>query len=274
MLELPLNLAHLKANRKKNKADDSFCKNQTHLKIEAENRPNKNMNEPLFDYIPNFTDANGKRVLGRDVTETFGVIIAKRILADNTIDKMTFPRLRLQRLFGLGYLPDYYREIANLILGKAIRVYETKDTEKIDFLGVYNNSNKFIFAQKLVKSLDEHFGTVIHEVTHAIQDLKKWRESDRDREVDAHFAAAFFMVQKKQEFFLAASKYNRYIELAKKVLENNADGKLGYFKTFEFGRKVTELQTTINEEYGWKFKDDLAKLEDFHKRQRWDGIAA
>jgi hypothetical protein len=224
-------------------------------------------------YIPDFWNSKGKQVLGTDVTETFGEIVANKIFSDDIVKKMTFPRLRLSRLLGLGYLPHYYRQIASFIMDKSIRVYKTDENEKVDFLGVYHTSNKFIFAHKLTTSpLDQNMGTIIHEVTHAIQDWKKWKESDRDREVDGHFAGAYFMVQKKQESFLEASKYNQYISLAKKVVENSPDGKLHYFKTIEFNKKVFDLQSTINQEYISKYRYEPKKLADFHKRDRWDGI--
>ncbi len=254
-------------------SNDSFFRFQTHLLVEAENTcfyERRIMSEQTYSNIPNFRDSSGKEVLGRDVTETFGTYIVSKIRGEQKIlADMNFPRLRLARFLGLGYSSDDYYEIAKLISNKIIKVYETAETEKTDFLGVYHNSNKFIFAQKLTKSPDTHLGTIIHEVTHAIQDLKKWRESDRDREVDAHFAGAYFMVLKGQESFLKASKYNGYINLAK-----NVKGNPNYFKTIEFSRKVTELQNTITQEYGWEYKDDLNKVEDFHKRQRWDGIAS
>jgi hypothetical protein len=226
------------------------------------------MNGETSNYIPNFTDAGGKPVSGSDVTETFGKFIADKLLSDPTVMKMNFPRLRLPRLSGLGYSSGDYHKIANLILSQHIKVYETQGTEKIDFLGVYQNTNRFIFAKKLTESPETHFGTIVHEVTHAIQDLKKWRESDRDREVDAHFAGALFMVLKNQENFLKSTKYGGYINLAKAVKENP-----GYYKSFEFGKKVSELKNTIMQEYGWKYRDEPGKLDDFQKRQRWDGIA-
>ena len=227
------------------------------------------MSVETSDYIPNFIDASGKKVRGRDATETFGKYVANLLKTDPTVAKMNFPRLRFPRLLSLGYAASDYQKIAQLIADKTIRVYETDEGENIDFLGVYQNTNQFVFARKLTSSPEVNLGTIIHEATHAVQDLKRWRESDRDREVDAHFAAALFMVLKGQENFLTATKYGGYKNLAKSVVKDNP----GYYKTFEFSRKVEELKKTINEEYGWKYRDDPAKLEDFHRRQRWDGIS-
>ena len=90
-----------------------------------------------------------------------------------------------------------------------------------------------------------------------------------DREVDGHFATAYFMVLGNREHLLKAMRYSGYIRLAKNVKDNPR-----YFKTLEFSRKVRELRSTITKEYGWKFRDNPKKIEDFQKRQRWDGIAS
>lgn len=226
------------------------------------------MSQENNDYIPGFIDSNGNKVKGREVTDTFGRKMAEIILAEPNIHKMYFPRLRFSRAMALGYSAADYYKIAHLILSKDIKVYETSDSENSDYVGAYLNSNRFIFTQKLTSDPQKYLGTIVHETTHAIQDLKKWRESDRDREVDAHFAAAYFMVLKGQEGLLKTSRYSGYISLAKKIKENPK-----YFKTIEFNQKLRDLQSSINQEYGWKFRDDPDKLEDFHKRQRWDGIA-
>lgn len=178
------------------------------------------MSQENNDYIPGFIDSNGNKVKGREVTDTFGRKMAEIILAEPNIHKMYFPRLRFSRAMALGYSAADYYKIAHLILSKDIKVYETSDSENSDYVGAYLNSNRFIVTQKLTSDPQKYLGTIVHETTHAIQDLKKWRESDRDREVDAHFAAAYFMVLKGQEGLLKTSRYSGYISLAKKIKEN------------------------------------------------------
>jgi hypothetical protein len=220
-----------------------------------------------YEYIPGFKDTRNKPLLGRDVSDTFGKYVANKLLSEQKISELNFPRLRMPLLKGLGYSSGDYQSIANYLLSKDIKVYETKKTEEVNFRGVYNSKNYFVFSPELTASPEIYIGTIVHEATHAIQDLKKWRESSRDREVDAHFATALFMVLSRKEHLLKASRYNGYINLAKSV-----EGDPKFYRTGEFKRRVRDLQNTITTEYTWKFKDDIGKINEFQKKERWDGI--
>ena len=223
-----------------------------------------------YEYIPGFLDTNNKPVLGRDITESFGPFVANKLISGEKINEMNFPRLRMPRLKGMGYFYDDYKTIGNLITEKKIRIYEPKASEKINFNGVYQwKKNYFVFSPNLIGSPETYLGTIIHEATHAIQDYRKWRENTRDREVDAHFAAALYMVKVKKEQFLKAAKYYDYINLAKLVL-----GDEKFYKTLDFGKKVGKLQQKISMEYNYQWKDDIEKIEQFQKKERWDGILA
>ena len=220
-----------------------------------------------YIYIPGFKNTKNKPVLGRDVTTCIGKRVADKLLTEQQIANMNFPRLRMPLFRGLGYSAEDYRKIANFIYEKEIRVYEAKESEDLNFLGVYNTLNYFVFSPKLTGALDTYIGTIVHEATHAIQDLKRWRESNADREVDAHFATALFMVLSDREQLLQASRYKDFIDLAK-IIKGDSD----YYKKFEFRKKVRDLQNKITTEYNWQWKDNIDEITKFQKKERWDGI--
>ncbi len=225
--------------------------------------------EAQYENIPNFFDPKGNRASGREVTATFGKYMAEEILLkDPKIFDMNFPRLRFPKLLGLGYSANDYHEIAKKILDNKIAVYETKENiEKSGFIGVYLNVNQFVFTPDVTKEPQKFVGTIIHETTHAIQDLKKWRESDQDREVDAHFAQAYFMVLKGQEHLLKASRMDEFISLAKLRIDDP-----NLFKTMYFSSKLPKLRVIIDQEYKPKFADQAKFEKEFPKRHRLDGI--
>lgn len=221
-------------------------------------------------YIPNFRDPNNKRVRGRKANKEECSKLANDVLKREFNGfSFKFPRMRFPKLTGLGYKSDDYIQIAKFILSKDINVWVTDESENVSFLGVYHNSNNFLFVPEVLNSPGQHLGTIVHEATHAIQDWKKWKQSDLEREVDGHFAGAYFMVLKNKSHLLDSSRYKEYVNLAKLI-----DDRGKYFNSFDFSRKVNDLHTNLAKDYGWKYRNDAEKLNDFQKRGRWDGIGA
>ena len=213
----------------------------------------------------------------RDVTLTLGQTMAGLLLSDPNVAKLTFPRLRFPSFESLGYFANDYKEIARRIVKKAdqtkgIRVYETKgDTV---FRARYQSAgdrNFFILTPEITKSLTANMATVVHETTHAIQDLKEWRESSWDREIDAHFAEAVYS--------LLAGQSNKktilnHVSIAAECFIANPK----YLQTLAFRQLREKMRGDIYQHYQFMlgkidpdFDSDNFNKE-FSKRQRLDGI--
>lgn len=222
----------------------------------------------MSKYIPNFRTVNGKSVRGEKASNSVYEKIANTILRTQfTGFEFKFPRLNLHSFIEFGYKSEYYIKIADFILSRKINLWIIDKEEKVGFLGLYHNTNNFLFTAKVIQSPWHHLDTIIHEATHAIQDWKRWKQSDLEREMDGHFAAAYFMVLKNKEYLLNSSRYTEYLRIARIIKTNPI-----HFRTLEFGRDINTLKNAVNSDYMWKFRNDVKMINDFQKRDRWDGI--
>lgn len=203
--------------------------------------------------------------------------LASFLKADSAVKKMTFPRLRFPRLHRLGYFADDYVNIANKIESGTIKVYQTKQ-DQTDFNGTYSSDSGkdfFAFPRQAVNSISSYAGTIVHEATHAIQDLKEWRMSPLESEVDAHFAEALYLVLTgRQSDVKSDMRMTYYMIVAEGYFEDS-----DFMTTSYFRQKRTNLYNSVRVDYRAKHKAISKKFNEeefnkkFEKRTRWDGIS-
>ncbi len=207
------------------------------------------------------------------VTETSGKNIKNQIIGDQHVDKLSFPRLRLASFPEMGYKGSDFKAIANMIKPGLIDVYRTKTDH--NFRGRYvsttNNDNFYMLVPDVVDNPRRSMKTIIHETTHAIQDWKQWRETALDREVDAHFAAALYMVHAGVSTNDTVMTYftigaEAYAQDKKEV------------RSRWFGGILQKMKAAVQTHYQAMHKqlhpnEDPAKfLKNFNDKQRMDGI--
>lgn len=212
----------------------------------------------------------------RDVTEPFGKELANLINNAPHLNELAFPRLQLPALKKCGYAPDDYRTIASLIGPNRIEVYETREFD-MPFLGKYYSYaslTAFIVTPSLRVAPGLCMSTIIHETTHAIQDWKKWRMSEQDTEVDAHFAEALYLILNNKENEVADEPViNKYVDVAKSYRSDE-----GYLTTLEFRRLRRDLRDVVHKHYKMMkstFQDQFDPKDfdkKFRRRKRLDGI--
>lgn len=118
--------------------------------------------------------------------------IAHFLQSGSILQKFSFPRLCLPNIG--GYKPRDYAEIGALIAQGEIPVVlsEGAIAGAAAFYQLKANCLNLTAATAPL-NLPEHWGTIVHEATHAIQDKKKWRMTLAEMEADAHFAQALFL---------------------------------------------------------------------------------
>ena len=80
------------------------------------------------------------------------------------------------------------------------KIYETKTDQPFNAkFCSYGKLNFYVFTPNITIAPSLSVRTIVHETAHAIQDWKEWRESSLDREVDAHFAEALYLVLSGKE---------------------------------------------------------------------------
>jgi hypothetical protein len=114
----------------------------------------------------------------------------------------------------------------------------------------------------------------VHEACHAIQDWSRWRCSKQDREIDAHFGQALYLVRTGDDkFALLPPRMKLFLEAAR---EFNVDA--GYLKSRSFEKKLSKLENEIFKDYEYSARAsdpyyfNLEKFtKSFTKRRRGDG---
>jgi hypothetical protein len=226
------------------------------------------MNNNTYKNIPG-TEIEGREITA-DFAETFAGIIARNA------PLLNFPRLRFALLKCIGYSENDYCEIAGHVRSGEIRLYET--LEHMEFNGKYcsdqDNNNFFVLSPYITSAPLLGEATLMHESTHAVQDLRKWRVSKLDMEVDAHFAEALYLVRNKKQNEVATDLVlTRFIIAAEQF---NDDAK--YFSSLHFRRLRQDMQNDVFSHYQYMhsvFDEDFDSGEfekDYHKRHRLDGI--
>jgi hypothetical protein len=171
------------------------------------------------------------------------------------LQNFKFPRLHMPSV--AGYNPEHYAEIGRKIDSGKIPVLLAESA--VDGAkAFYELGSNCLNLTKATAPLNtpEHWGTIVHEATHMIQDMKKWRISLAEMEADAHFAQALFLYYKGVSF---SSGYMPSFESAAKAFASG-DKK-------EFKKKCP----TMIAEAGMKYFGKKG-YEDPYVKNKMDGI--
>ncbi len=223
------------------------------------------MNDNEYELIPD------TQIWVRDITESFAGKFAETL--ERNASFLNFPRLRFP--LSKGYSTGDYLDIARRLRSFELDVYETRDDQhfnaKYISVGTYNF---FVVTPNVTIAPLLSEETLIHEATHAIQDLKQWRMSRLDMEVDAHFSGALYTARKNivsQSEDDYATK--EFIDAAKAFNANK-----NFPWTLDFHQLRGTMKKNIVTHY-WNmktiFEDNPQTFEafskDFKKRRRLDG---
>jgi hypothetical protein len=219
----------------------------------------------------------GTKFWVRDVSATFGPVMAELLERDRQVKDLTFPRLQFPALTCIGYSSSHYEEVAHKIREGKIDVYETREDHHFNAsYRSYGSLNFFVITPKVSSSPALSMCTIVHEVTHAIQDWKQWRTSGLDRELDAHFAEALYLFRSGKESEAASDlRMTRFMIAAREY-----NGNPRYFLSIGFRRLREKLRNDIYEHYRFMhatFDDNFDPEEfdrSFRRRKRLDGIPA
>ncbi len=165
-----------------------------------------------------------------------------------------FPRLHLP--LAAGYKPELYAEIGRKIYRGDIKVVLAEgniDGAKA-FYDLKQNRLNLTNATKALNT-PAHWSTVVHEATHMIQDMKKWRMTLAEMEADAHFAQALFLYYKGSS--LSTGYMPSFDQAAKAFASDNKR---------EFRRKCSSMLREVGQKYNGK-----SGYEDLFIKQRLDG---
>ena len=213
----------------------------------------------------------GTDIWVRDITESFAVKFAETLEKNASI--LNFPRLRFPLC--TGYSTKDYLEIARGLRNGEFDVYETRDVGHFNAKFIsFRNYNFFVVTHdvSIAPLLSEE--TLIHEATHAIQDLKQWRMSPLDMEVDAHFSAAIYATHKKNGVTGEPGfVMDEFMNAAK-----NFDDRKRFGITPDFRRLRKQMKSNIIDHY-WNMKSIFESnsqtkeefTKNFKKRKRLDG---
>lgn len=171
------------------------------------------------------------------------------------LQNFNFPRLYLPNV--AGYKPHHYAEIGALIADGTIPVVLSGGAiaGAAAFYELGANRLNLTPATSPLNT-PEHWATIVHEATHAIQDKKRWRMTLAEMEADAHFAQALFLHYKGSAFSTG------YMPSFAPAAAEFASGDVRAFK---------KRATTMIFEVGSKY-DGKTGYEDLHIKFRNDGI--
>lgn len=166
--------------------------------------------------------------------------IAHFLRTGSILQNFSFPRLFLPNL--PGYKPRDYAEIGALIAQRTIPVVLNEGAIKGAAAFYQLGANCLnLTAATAPLNMPEHWATIVHEATHAIQDLKKWRMTLAEMEADAHFAQALFLHYKGSYL---SSGYMPSFTLAAKDFANG--------DTKEFKKRANAMIAEAGSKYNGK----------------------
>ncbi len=208
------------------------------------------------------------------VTSEIGESI-KNALADFFVSKLTFPRLRLASFPDMGYAASDFKAIADKIKPGKVEVYRTKEEQifRAKYCS-YGDDNFYVLTPMIAASPKVHLKTIVHETTHAIQDWKEWKESALDREVDAHFAAALYLVHSGKTHEANDDTVMTYFMIGAEAYKEDPKE----IRSLWFNKIHKEMKNAVSQHYQFMHKKlfpdkDPAKfLKGFEKKNRLDGI--
>ncbi len=171
------------------------------------------------------------------------------------LENFKFPRLNMPSM--AGYDPEDYAEIGRKIDSGKIPVVLAEgavDGAK----AFYELGPNCLNLTKATAPLNtpEHWSTIVHEATHMIQDMKKWRITLAEMEADAHFAQALFLHYKGMSL---STGYMPSFESAARAFASG--------EKKEFKKKCP----TMIAEAGMKY-DGKKGYEDLYVKRKLDGI--
>ncbi len=170
------------------------------------------------------------------------------------LSNFKFPRLFMPGI--AGYDPEDYAEIGRKISRGDIKVV-LADGAIAGAKAYYESSANCLNLTKATESLNtpEHWSTIVHEATHMIQDMHKWRITLVEMEADAHFAQALFLYYKGSSL---STGYMPSFDLAAKAF---ASGDKKAFKS---------KCPTMIAEAGQKYHGKIG-YEDLYTKTKLDG---
>lgn len=118
--------------------------------------------------------------------------IANFLQTGGYLQNFKFPRIKYPNW--PGYNPELYAEIGRRIGSGRIPIF-LREGNIEGAKAFYNLTGNELNLTSATKPLNRpsHWGTIVHEATHMIQDMKNWRMTKQEMEADAHFAQALFL---------------------------------------------------------------------------------
>ncbi len=171
------------------------------------------------------------------------------------LQNFNFPRLFLPNV--AGYKPRDYAEIGAMIAKGTIPVVLNEGAIEGAAAFYQLQANRLnLTAATAPLNKPEHWATIVHEATHAIQDKRKWKMTLAEMEADAHFAQALFLHYKGSQL---SSGYMQSFALAAKDFANG--------NMREFKKRANAMIADV----GVKYKDKKG-YDNLFIKTRNDGI--
>lgn len=180
--------------------------------------------------------------------------IAKVLQTGGILKHFDFPRIQYPNL--PGYKPEMYAEIGRRISSGQIPIYLREgniDGAKAFYNLTANELNLTSATRPL--NTPQHWGTIVHEATHMIQDMKKWRMTKQEMEADAHFAQALFLHYKGSH--LESGLLSAFGQAARYFASGDKK---------EYKKKFLLMLSQVGSKYR-----DKPGYDDLYMKQRWDG---
>jgi hypothetical protein len=205
-----------------------------------------------------------------DVTATWAPKIAMILTTNDIVETLDFPSLT----FGhRAYAASDYRRVGDVMGRGKIEVYaETGGTFKASYTnakgGDYFVINTEHFDAATFSKDPAQIAVIVHESTHMVQDDKRLRMSNCERELDAHFAQALYLVRAG-----APELFDKFyaMKIMEAAQEYEADPRFRYSGAF---RKLRDAgRASINEHYQYNMMGQNGYDPNaFNKVERWDGL--
>lgn len=210
-----------------------------------------------------------------DVSDTVGVQISQLMDRDAVARNLAFPRSQFPALKCSGYQGEHYEEMGRRLGSGNIWTLQTEEIPSMARYISYGASISILLLRPLAAETPLlAMSVILHELTHAIQDWKKWRLSPLDEEVDAHMAEALYMVRTNSyERADTETFFKEFLEAAEAF-----DGNAGYFRTRAYRKTREKFRQDIYQHYEMMrstLTDNFDPIEfekQFSKRRRRDGM--
>lgn len=205
-----------------------------------------------------------------DVTATWAPKIAEILTTNKIVATLDFPSLT----FGhRAYAASDYRRVGGVMAGGKIEVYsETGGKFKASYTNAKGGDHFVIntehFDAATFRDDPAQIAVIVHESTHMVQDDKRLRMSNCEREMDAHFAQALYLVRAG-----APKLFDKFY--AMKIMEAAEEYETDpTFRNSSAFRKLRDAaRASINEHYQYNMMGQNGYDPNaFNKVERWDGL--